>query len=138
GGAIIAAGVTDLGADNRPGGVGADADTVQFGRVGNLLFKGGIGAVTVSAGMNAGADGVYNTADDSVANGISSIGSVTVIGAALQSSAFADNGIGFTSPGIVRGGPGLHQAEPNKVIEFVPPTGQIPAGGLNFTTTSGE
>lgn len=138
GGAIIAAGVTSLGADNRPGGVGADADTVQFGRIGNLLFHGGIGAVTISAGMNAGADGVYNTADDSVANGISSIGSVTVIGAALVSSAFADNGIGFTSPSIVRGGPGLHQAEPNKVIEFVPATGQVPAGGLNFTTANGE
>ncbi|MGE3108740.1 MAG: beta strand repeat-containing protein [Phycisphaerales bacterium] len=138
GGLIVAAGITNLGADNRPGGTGANADIVQFGRVGDLFFRGGTGAVTVAAGMNAGADGIYNTADDAVANGISSIGSVNVTGGAVQTTAFADNGIGFTSPGVVRGGPGLHQAEPNKVIEFVPGSGQVPAGGLAFTTTVGE
>lgn len=147
GGAIIAAGITDLGADNRPGGNGANTDTVQFGRVGDLFFRGGTGAVTVAAGMNTGpninsvplgGDGIYNTADDSVANGISSIGSVNVTGAALETTAFADNGIGVTSPGIVRGGPGLHQFEPQKVIEFVPASGLVPAGGLVFTTTVGE
>lgn len=138
GGLIVAAGVTNLGADNRPGGTGANADVVQFGRVGDLFFRGGTGAVTVSAGMNAGADGIYNTADDAVANGISSIGSVTVTGGAILTTAFADNGIGFTSAGVTRGGPGLHQAEPNKVIEFVPDSGFVPAGGLNFTTTNGE
>ncbi len=138
GGLIVAAGLTNLGEDNRPGGTGANADIVQFGRVGDLFFRGGTGAVTVAAGMNAGADGIYNTADDEVANGISSIGSVNVSGGAILTTAFADNGIGFTSAGIVRGGPGLNQAEPNKVIEFVPGSGQVPAGGLLFTSTAGE
>jgi hypothetical protein len=139
GGAIIAAGVLGLGQDGRPGGTGANADIVQFGRVGNLVFRGGTGAVTISSGMNAGPDGVYNTGDDEVADGISTIGSVTVIGPALETSAFADNGIGFTSPGIIRGGPGLNQANPGRIIEFVPTTGAVANGvPTPFTLPSGE
>ncbi|MBX3358159.1 MAG: hypothetical protein KF745_07005 [Phycisphaeraceae bacterium] len=139
GGAIIAAGVTSLGADNRPGGVGINADTVQFGRIGDLLFRGGTGAVTISAGINAGADGIYNTDDDSVADGLSLINSVTVhVGSALT-SVYADNGIGFTSPGLIRGGPGLRQANPGRVIEFVPSTGLIANGvPTPFVMPSGE
>ncbi len=139
GGAIIAAGVLGLGQDGRPGGTGANADTVQFGRIGDLTFHGGTGAVTISAGMNAGPDGVYNTGDDEVADGISTINSVTVEGAALATSAFADNGIGPTSPGIVRGGPGLNQANPGRIIEFVPVAGLVTNGvPTPFVLPSGE
>ncbi|HYE02261.1 MAG TPA: hypothetical protein VD963_03395 [Phycisphaerales bacterium] len=139
GGAWFLAGLTALGADNRPGGVGADADTVHFGRVGDLVFRGGTGAVTVSAGMNAGPDGVYNTIDDEVADGLSSIGSVRVEGLALETTAFADNGIGPTSPGIVRGGPGRNQRNPGRIIEFVPSVGALPNGvPTPFTTPAGE
>ncbi len=136
---IILAGVTDLGADGTPGGVGANADTVQFGRIGDLTFHADTNVVIIASGINAGPDGLYDNADDAVANGISSVNSVTVTGVATNSFVFADNGIGPTSAGIVRGGPGLHQAEPNKVIEFVPPASeQVPALGLAFTTAAGE
>lgn len=153
GGIIIGAGIKGLGADDRPGGTGANADTVQFGRIGALVFRGGTGAVTIEAGMDAGADGFYTlnpgpdgvrgTADDinddSVADGISSIGSVTVFGAVLQTTAYADNGIGFTSAGIIRGGPGLHQQNPGRVIEVPPSTGAVPVGfATPFATPSGE
>ncbi len=139
GGAIINAGITDLGQDGRPGGTGANTDTVQFGRIGDLTFRGGTGAVTISAGMNAGADGVYNTADDTVANGISSVNSVTVIGDALITTVFADNGIGFTSPGIIKGGPGLQQFDPGRVIPYVPAVPEIAKGvPVPFVTAAGE
>jgi hypothetical protein len=153
GGAIILAGVKDLGADNRPGGTGANRDTVQFGRIGSLTFRGGTGLVTIGAGLDAGPDGVYtlnpgpdgirgtpdDINDDSVADGISSIGSVTVFGQALQTTVYADNGIGFTSPGIIRGGPGLRQQNPGRVIEAPPATGLVPTGvATPFTTPAGE
>lgn len=153
GGAFILAGITDLGADDRPGGTGANTDTVQFGRIGDIILRGGTGMVSIAAGLNAGPDGFYTlnpgpdgirgTADDinddAVADGISSIGSVTVLGAALQTTVYADNGIGFTSPEIIRGGPGLKQQNPGRIIEFVPTAGQImPGVATPFVLPSGE
>jgi len=155
GGAFILAGVTSLGSDNLPGGVGSAADTVQFGRIGDIIIHGGTGLVTIAAGMNAGPDGFYtlnpgpdgirgtedDINDDAVADGISSINSVQVGGAALQTTVYADNGIGFTTPGIIRGGPGLKQQNPGRVLEII----DVPAGvelaqntPFAFQTAAGE
>ncbi len=144
GGLVIHAGMLDLGADDRPGGVGANEDVVQFGVVGQVTI-GAAGAVSVSAGMEAGADGLYGinpdtgTTDDLVANGKSRIDGVTVNGPALDTTAFADNGLGPTSPGVVRGGPGLGQAEPDKVLEAPPRDNPIAQNTpTTFTTLAGE
>ena len=79
-----------FGADQRPGGIGANADTVQSGRV-NAVTIGGAGtrvsstgSVAVSSGVNAGSDGIYATDDvdlsETSAAGISTIGTVAVNG----------------------------------------------------------
>ncbi|MBL8764678.1 MAG: hypothetical protein JNM07_10460 [Phycisphaerae bacterium] len=139
GGLIVHAGIIDLGRDGRPGGVGVNTDTVKWGRINSILFRKSTGAVTISAGMVAGFDGVYNTGDDLLANGISSIGTVVVAGAPpTQSSVYADNGLGFTSPGLRRGGPGQNQSNTTLVPPIVPATGLIPAAGLEITTATGE
>ena len=100
----IIAGVTALGTDNAFGGVGAAADTVKSGKIGNVTFRAGSTNTKVTAGMTAGADGVYNTADDAPAAGISTVGNVAVTtGAAVTTSVFADTAIGTTAAGITRG-----------------------------------
>lgn len=56
--AYIIAGLTNLGADNRPGGIGANADTVKSGVLGTITAP-FTNWVTVVAGVDAGANGVY-------------------------------------------------------------------------------
>ena len=79
-----------FGADQRPGGIGVNADSVQSGRV-NAVTIGGAGtrvsstrSVAISSGVNAGGDGLYATDDgdasETSAAGISSVGTVAVNG----------------------------------------------------------
>ncbi len=56
--AYIIAGLTNLGADNRPGGIGTNADTVKSGVLGAITAP-FTNWVTVVAGVDAGANGVY-------------------------------------------------------------------------------
>jgi hypothetical protein len=108
----VIGGLVSLGDDNAAGGVAGNADTLKNGRVGNLAFNGGTTNVRISAGLSAGVDGVYNTEDDLSLPGLSSVGNVTVTGAAATAtSAFADTVLGTTSAGVVRGGAGLAPAD---------------------------
>lgn len=75
--AYILAGQTNLGADNRPTGTGANHDTVQSGRINDIYAAVSMYAVVVSAGMNPGTDGLYNTADDLVTDGVSYVNYIT-------------------------------------------------------------
>ena len=102
--ALIAAGVYELGSDGRAGGVGDAADLVKSGFVETVEITGDATNVAVAAGIVAGADGVYNTADDMIALGISYIGRVNVGGTVTNVSAHSDSNIPILSPGITTGG----------------------------------
>ncbi|MEO0482578.1 MAG: hypothetical protein AAF138_03060 [Planctomycetota bacterium] len=88
---FVLAGTSDFGQDERPGGVGVNADSVKPGVVNSISVGGGSANVLVSAGLNPGADGVYSTGDDRAALGISAVQSFTVAGGVGATSVFADS-----------------------------------------------
>lgn len=78
GDAFVMAGVVSLGADNRPGGTGDNADVMKSGTIGTVTAPGGAYGVTFVAGVEAGADGVYGddgvaSVDDALALGVSGV-----------------------------------------------------------------
>lgn len=87
-GLFMHAGLTSLGADNLPGGVGVNADTVRSGKIGSINIGNSAQNSQFLAGVEAGADGLYTGAgDDTVAPGLSSVQSVSIRnGAALTAS----------------------------------------------------
>lgn len=88
GDAQVIAGLVDMGADNRPGGTGINADTVRAGSIGTVAAAGGSFGTTFAAGIDPGADGIYgndpriagNTggADDRLALGVSRVDALTL------------------------------------------------------------
>lgn len=146
----ILGGVIGFGADGTLGGVGANADLVKSGRVRNVTINGDATSVKVAAGMVAGADGLYNTADDRHALGVSFVENVTVGGTVTNVTAFADTGRTTASSGIGVGGrntpvaggllnPVLVQRDGNGVPIFSQ-LGDVlvQASAYSFTLTSGE
>ncbi|TVS03377.1 MAG: hypothetical protein EA423_08605 [Phycisphaerales bacterium] len=77
---LFVAGVFDLGFNNRPGGVGPDADTVRAGVIDGVSIGGNTNNVDFVAGLSAGANGVYNsgTAGVTRALGVSEIRNVSI------------------------------------------------------------
>jgi len=107
--AQIIAGVVNFGADNRPGGIGTNADTLRSGNVTRVSVGGVTSDSKVTAGINAGADGVYNTPDDRVETGLSTIGTLALTTIGPGFSVYGD----ILSPTVAndnrffRAGPGL-------------------------------
>jgi hypothetical protein len=108
---IILAGLIDLGPDGRPGGTGEDADLMKSGRVGmpgdgatGVFIGGNARDVTIAAGIVAGADGVYNTADDRHTLGLSYISNVQIGGSVTDVSAHADSHVESVTAGVTTGG----------------------------------
>ncbi len=94
--ALFIAGLRDLGADGLPGGTGADADVVAgAGLIGNVRIRGAATGVHFSAGIEAGADGEYNTADDRTVLGSAAVRNVRIDGDVTSSTLFADRVIGL-------------------------------------------
>ncbi len=142
-GLTVVAGATSLGADQRLGGTAANADgALKSGRVTTVTATGGSNTLAVSAGVNAGTDGLYNSADgdgsETAAPGISTVGTVTVTGGAVTASTVsADTTIGATTAGITRSTGAL----PADARTFTGATNTFtpaPTGGLAITTTSGQ
>lgn len=111
-GTLIASGIVSLGADNAPGGTGANADTVKSGIVQSVSIRNGADTIRVFAGINPGPDGVYGNGDDTVAPGLSSVNSVAVTtgnGVTQNSLVFADTSVtGVTNlAGVTTGGSAL-------------------------------
>jgi hypothetical protein len=133
-GVDILAGVKSFGDDNAPGGVGANADTIRSGRI-TTIEGGGAGTnVHVSAGMDAGADGLYNTFDERVVPGISYVRSVTFGGAVSDVSVFADSPTLTVTPGVVRAGNTFPNQDTELSTGAPVPGGQItPDVAFNFT-----
>ena len=86
----ILAGVRSLGNDMLPGGFGVNADTTNAGSIERVSIGGDFTDSKITAGMNTGADKVYNTVDDRLEIGYSSVGPVSIGGSAAGSSVFAD------------------------------------------------
>jgi hypothetical protein len=87
---MFMSGVTYFGADGRPGGLGANADQIKRGFIRNVQIGGNANNVVFTAGIKAGADGVYNTGDDLVEFGKSRINTIQVGGIVNNVSAFSD------------------------------------------------
>lgn len=140
----IVAGVLALGSDNALGGVGSATDTIKESSIGAINFRGGgTSNIRISAGMNAGADGVYNTNDDRLAAGRSAIASVNVQNA-RTSSVYADGGVTRATGGngltVVRNGRGLAAADTGLVVNRRPAGSVQLRNGVvfNFTTSFGQ
>ncbi|MBK7404078.1 MAG: hypothetical protein IPJ41_05470 [Phycisphaerales bacterium] len=86
----IIAGVRSLGSDNLPGGYNTGADTTQAGSIEQVNIAGDFTNSKITAGMNAGSDRIYNTSDDLLELGSSSVGAVSIGGSAAGSSVFSD------------------------------------------------
>lgn len=102
------AGVVTLGSDTRPGGTGANADVIKSGSITKVAVTGATTDSTFSAGINAGADGLYNTSDDTTAQGLSTISTLTLGGNVTNVSAFGD-----TLSGSVNGDTRLNRGGTN-------------------------
>lgn len=108
------AGVVDLGADGRVGGTGANADRMRPGNIGVVTINGFTTRTSFSAGIAAGADGIYNTGDDRSVQGISSITTLALANVGPDVSAFGDT----LSPTVandsrlIRGGTNLPSTNP--------------------------
>lgn len=86
----VIAGMRSLGADMAPGGFGINADTTQAGSITGITVGGDMTNTQVTAGMNSGSDRQYNTADDRLEIGYSSVAAVSIGGVATGSSVFSD------------------------------------------------
>lgn len=82
--AIIAGG--DLGDDVQFGGTGLAADHVTSGFIGPVTISGDFTASDIVAGLLRGPDGFFGTIDDSIAEGRSTIGPVTISGTVFGSN----------------------------------------------------
>ncbi len=98
-GVNVLAGVRDFGADGRAGGTGANTDVLSPGRVVHVEIGGVATNTTVTAGLNAGADGLYNTSDDTLVLGNSFVRNVSIGGNGAGFSVFSDRGITGTNSG---------------------------------------
>lgn len=75
---------------DRPGGTGADADTIKSGRVQSVTIGGNASDVTFSAGMVAGVDGIYGTGDESIVLGFSYVDELNIAGTRTNVTVSAD------------------------------------------------
>lgn len=76
----------DLGADGEFGGTGLAADTVSTGFGSAFTIGGNFFESDIIAGALRGADGFFGTSDDSIADGRSSLGAVTIAGSGVGSN----------------------------------------------------
>ncbi|MBX3365751.1 MAG: hypothetical protein KF912_00365 [Phycisphaeraceae bacterium] len=88
--AFFGAGIVSFGADNLPGGTGANADVVRSGTI-NGITASALDTVDFVAGVNAGADGLYIGGDDRTAVGLSSASNIIVSGPVTNARLTADS-----------------------------------------------
>lgn len=143
----IMAGI-DLGADGRFGGTGANADAITTGRIGTVTIGGGFSESDIVAGIYRGNDSFFGNADDLVAEGRSTITSVTIggtqVGSNVNSESYAISstgtigsaqigGVAAKNQGNFRFGPTLLNPEPIQVTDLrVDEATRIYAGKLTF------
>lgn len=110
---LFIAGLRDLGADGLPGGTGVNADVVTgAGVIGNVRIRGAATDVRFSAGIEAGADGVYNTADDRTVLGSAAVRVIRIDGAVASSTLFADRITGTVDGRLLLPGAPIPPSDP--------------------------
>ncbi|HZW08843.1 MAG TPA: hypothetical protein VFF69_02985, partial [Phycisphaerales bacterium] len=136
--ALVLAGVRSLGDDLAPGGFGDDADTTNSGNIGVIAVSGNMTNTTVAAGMNPGADRVYNSADDRLEIGFSSVNTIQVGGVGTGSSVFTDTLLpGATAGGKIASG-GFRRPVAHDDIAAAPAGTPLPNGSaFSFSTGAG-
>lgn len=137
--AQIMGGVRSLGDDMAAGGYGDNADTTQAGAVSGVSVAGSMTNTQITAGMNAGSDREYNTTDDLLEIGSSSVGAVSVGGSGAGSSVYTDTFLaGATSGGkLAWGGP--HRPVNNPDIPSAVTGTQLTKGSaFSFSTGAGS
>lgn len=135
--AFVGAGIVNFGADNLPGGTGADADLVKSGTITGVTL-GSASLVDFVAGMNAGADGVYIGGDDLTAVGLSSISNISIAGAAATVRVSSDAYTGGIDARAIRAN--LNRATTDNQIlapNIALPGTAVPVGGLTVGIGSG-
>ncbi|MCC6427425.1 MAG: hypothetical protein IT435_11460 [Phycisphaerales bacterium] len=136
----VLAGVVGFGADKRPGGIGANADTNKSGWINQVYGGGGSVNMIVSAGMLPGANGAYNTSDDIVASGLSIINAVSIpLGAPVGNVSIYSDSLPasiITDPRFTSAGYNFAVQEAQLWNGFQPLGFAIPATGLAFTNGS--
>lgn len=131
--ALVIAGISSFGPDARPGG--AD-DVMKHGFINAVAIAGDAENVFFSAGMTAGADGVYNSGDERVVPGHSYVNSVSVSGAISNTSVFADSHIDFASPGIATAGLNFALLDP-EIEDMLETPGVLITPGVPFAFSAG-
>lgn len=131
--AFIGAGIFSLGADNLPGGTGANADTVGSGVI-DGIFAGAASFVDFVAGVDAGADGIYIGGDDRTAVGLSSAGNIVIGGPVATVRLTADSLAGGIDSRIIR----ASQARPTTDSSILAPDAAqpgvvVPGAGLTVS-----
>lgn len=130
---LILAGILSFGDDAAAGGTGSAEDTVQSGRITTVRADGSMNRVRVSAGMTAGADGVYGTGDERVALGISYVREVTAGAGATDTAVYADSPTLTTSVGVQKFGTNFPLADPDLNGGGAIGTQITPGVAFNFT-----
>ncbi len=137
--AVILAGVRSLGDDLDAGGFGNDADTMQSGRIVGISVGGNLTNTQIAAGTNAGSDRDYNTADDLLEIGISSVGAISIAGAATGSSVFSDRLLPGSRAGgkLAWGGP-FRPVNNSDIATSTTGTQLTRGANFTFSTAAGE
>ncbi len=134
--AYILAGVTNFGANGRPGGFGPNADQGKSGKI-YTINAASIANSIIAAGVSPGDDGLYGTADDRAWPGVSFVGAIntpnvastTVISDAFGDALDADARFNTAKPALI--------AHPDANAPFIGTN--IPSGGtLNIDLGNGE
>ena len=123
------AGLVDLGADKALGGTLLNADTVKSGTIALVSVAGRVSDSTFSAGMNAGVDGLYNTADDTTAIGISAVNTLTFGSVGAGVSVFGDtlSAAVAADARFTKGGTNAPNSNP-----LIQSAATVPPGGVTF------
>ena len=137
--AVILAGVRSLGNDLDAGGFGSNADTNQSGRIVGMTVGGNLTNTQIAAGTNAGSDRQYNTGDDLLEIGISSVGAISIAGSTDGSSVYSDRLLAGSKAGgkLAWGGP-FRPVNNSDIATSTAGTQLTKGANFNFSTTSGE
>lgn len=115
---LITSGV-DLGRDGNFGGTGLNADRIGDGNIASITVTGSFTRSDIAAGVARGADNLLGTPDDRSGSGRSTIGPVTITGAATgslqagESFRITSNG----TVGIVRAGGAIFTQNANLRVD---------------------
>lgn len=137
--AVILAGVRSLGDDLDAGGFGSDTDTNQSGRIVGMTVGGNLTNTQIAAGTNPGSDREYNTGDDLLEIGISSVGAISVAGTTDGSSVYSDRLLAGSKAGgkLAWGGP-FRPVNNGDIATSTAGTQLTKGANFNFSTSSGE